>query len=85
MAIWFSIAEIIGSILGYGLLMLLTPNEILPSEGICMTIIHPGMSITEGFVLEFVLTSALISVICGVWDPRNRKFLDSAPLRIGET
>jgi aquaporin related protein len=86
MAIILSVAEAVGAILGYGLLKLLVPDDIfsIPPNGTCVTSLHPGMSVTKGFFVEFFLTCALISIICGVWDPRNRSNGDSAPLRIGK-
>lgn len=86
MAIAFSIAELVGAVLGYGMLKFFTPEEIfsIPEHGTCVTVLHPGVSITKGFLFEFFLTSALIAMICGVWDPRNRKNGDSSPLRIGK-
>jgi aquaporin rerated protein, invertebrate len=87
MAILFCIAEIIGAILGYGLLMFLTPEDIffLPNHpGTCMTVIHPQVSVAKGFLWEFFLTSTLMLIVSGVWDPRNRKNGDSTALRVGE-
>lgn len=46
-----------------------------------MTLPHPSLGIAEAFALEFVITCALITIICGVWDPRNRNNADSGPLR----
>lgn len=81
-----TVSQIVGSILGFGLLRFLTPEEIFwaPVQGTCMTLINPKVSITQAFFIEFFLTSALISMICGVWDPRNRNNGDSVPLRVGE-
>ena len=84
MAIMFTIAEIIGAILGYGLLQYLSPEILFTSaEGVCMTLPHENISVTQGFFIEFFLTCGLTTLICGVWDPRNKKYADSAPLRIG--
>lgn len=85
MAIIISIAECVGAIIGYGMLQFFTPADIFGAteHGTCMTVIHPGVSVTKGLLYEFFLTSTLMSLICGVWDPRNRKNGDSAPLRIG--
>lgn len=86
MAIMFMVAELVGAVLGVGLLRLLTPDRIFlaAEQGTCVTLIHPEVTLTQGFFLEFFLTSALMSIICGVWDPRNRENGDAAPLRIGE-
>jgi glycerol uptake facilitator-like aquaporin len=60
------IAQIVGSILGFGLLRYLTPEEIFwaPEQGTCMTLVNPKVSITQAFFIEFFLTSALISLVC---------------------
>lgn len=85
MAIVLSIAETIGAIIGYGMLQFFTPEDIFfaTEQGTCMTVVHPGVSVTKALLFEFFLTSALMAMICGVWDPRNRNNGDSAPLRIG--
>jgi aquaporin rerated protein, invertebrate len=85
MAFVLTLAQSVGAVLGYGLLQFLTPEQIfsIPPQGTCVTILHPTVSVTQGFFVEFVLTSALICMICGVWDPRNAGKGDSAPLRIG--
>jgi glycerol uptake facilitator-like aquaporin len=86
MAFVLTLAQSVGAVLGYGLLQFLTPEQIfsIPEHGTCVTRLHPLVSVTQGFFVEFVLTSALICMICGVWDPRNRSNGDSAPLRIGK-
>lgn len=90
MGILYIISEIVGAILGFGLLKMLTPNKFLtpnePSDpGLCMTLPHSDLSVGQAFFIEFFLTCALISVICGAWDPRNQKNSDSTPIRIGLT
>lgn len=86
MAILMSLAQLLGATLGYGLLQSLTPKHIFfspGSSGTCMTLPHPSLTLTQAFMIEFCLTSALMFMVCGVWDPRNRNNGDSAPLRVG--
>lgn len=84
MAIMFTVAEIVGAILGYGLLQFLSPADLFENaNGVCMTLPHADISVTKAFFIEFFLTSALTTLICGAWDPRNKKNTDSTPLRIG--
>lgn len=84
MGILFTIAEIVGALLGYGLLQLLSPEDFFLSEnGVCMTLPHEDVSVTKAFFIEFFLTCGLTTLICGAWDPRNKKYQDSTPLRIG--
>lgn len=85
MGILFMIVEVIGAILGYGLLLALTPEQYLTTNpGVCMTIPHPTITVTQAFFIEFFLTFTLVLVISGVWDPRNRDSCDSIPLRVGK-
>jgi len=84
MAVILVVAEIVGACLGYGLLRALTPTKFFSNDlDVCMTLPHESLSLTQAFFIEFFLTSALISIICGLWDPRNRNNGDSAPLRVG--
>ncbi|CAO1354236.1 unnamed protein product [Diamesa serratosioi] len=90
MAVAFIVAEIIGACLGYGLLIAVTPDDVMWSNdhndpGICMTLPHSTISPAQAFLIEFCLTFTLICVVCGVWDPRNKKFGDSTPIKIGLT
>lgn len=86
MGILFMIVEIFGAILGYGLLQALSPEEIFnTTPGTCMTVPHPKITVIQAFFLEFFLTFALVLVVSGVWDPRNRDLGDSIPLRVGKS
>lgn len=84
----YIIAEMIGSILGYGLLYAVTPQkhfETAPgSSGLCITNLHPSVSVAQGFFIEFFLVAVLVLVVCSVWDPRNKDKADSACIKIGE-
>lgn len=85
MGVLFMIVEMIGATLGYGLLKMLTPEKYMNTQpGMCMTVPHSEITIPQAFFLEFLLTFALVLVISGLWDPRNRDFNDSAPLRVGK-
>lgn len=84
MAFLLVIAQTVGAILGYGLLQFLSPEDLFANENaICMTLPHQDVSLTQAFFIEFFLTAALITLICGAWDPRNRENSDALPLRIG--
>lgn len=83
MAILFLIAQIMGASLGFSLLYALTPEEYFVS-GLCVTQPHESFSVVRLFFVEFFLTSALVMIVCGVWDPRNSDKGDSAPLKIGD-
>lgn len=92
------IGQFTGALLGYSLLRLLTPPDIV-GENFCVNI--PNVDPLRAFGVEFVITMCLIALCCGVWDPRNAKhhgkvkfsnfnkclqnffFADSVPLRFG--
>lgn len=77
-------AEVLGATLGYGLLKALTPCEFFnPEIGVCMSLPQKNLTTVQLFFIEFMLTFALVLVVSGAWDPRNRDNGDSAPLRIG--
>lgn len=85
MGLLFVIAEVIGAILGYGLLLILSPSKHFETEnGLCTTVPDESITTIQAFFIEFCLTFTLILIISGVWDPRNRSNSDSIPLRIGE-
>ncbi len=88
MAIAYFIAQMAGAVMGFGLLMLLTPSEIFRPEGtvgagICSTVPRPELSAAQVFFLEYFATTVLITLCCSSWDPRNAKFQDSIPLKFG--
>ena len=76
MAVAFIVAQTIGACLGYGLLIVVTPDDIMWSNepGICMTLPHSTITPAQAFLIEFCLTCTLIFVVCGVWDPRYVQF-----------
>ncbi|XP_044727650.1 aquaporin AQPAn.G-like isoform X2 [Chrysoperla carnea] len=78
----YLMSQCIGAIIGYAMLKLVTPPELFEG-GLCLTSVHPGISIWQGVMVEFLLTSLLILVCCGVWDHRNSHNSDSLPIRFG--
>jgi len=74
-------------VLGYGLLRLLTPQEVLTSASprLCCTVPHPGMSDVQAVAMEFFATCFLVMVVCACADPRNSDKSDSVPLKFGCT
>lgn len=71
-----------GAFMGYGLLIILTPKEIM-TESLCLTKPNPLLNSFQAFGVEFIGTVALIWFCCSVWDPRNAKSYDSVPIRFG--
>jgi aquaporin rerated protein, invertebrate len=57
--------------LGYGLLRVLTSK--ISNNKFCVSLPNNDVSTVEALCVEFIITSVLILVCCGVWDPRNAK------------
>lgn len=88
MACLYFIAQMLGAFMGYGLLMLVTPQKIFsPDEysgpGLCVTMPHADLTLTQAFAMEYLSTTILILLCAGVWDPRNAKYQDSIPIKFG--
>ncbi|XP_011151291.1 aquaporin AQPcic isoform X4 [Harpegnathos saltator] len=90
-ALIYIVSQVIGGIVGYGILKVVTPKEQLTSGSIdqadvfCVTDIHGSLSAIQGFLLEAIATGVLMLVVCSVWDIRNEKNTDSAPIKFGFT
>nr|BAQ25603.2 Rpip1 aquaporin transcript variant B [Belgica antarctica] len=79
-AISYCLGQMLGGYLGYGLLRILLP---ISDNGFCVS--QPTIDTAKAFGLEFMITSILMMVYCGVVDPRNANHHDSVPLRFGLT
>lgn len=84
----YVLAQVLGAFMGYGLLIIVTPDNILhppnsTGAAVGATIPHPDLTVSQAFAVEFVATAVLISFCCAVWDPRNEKFGDSVSIRFG--
>lgn len=80
-------AQILGGLLGFGMLITSMPWEkyLFHSNdgGICVTEPMDGMEIYTAFLAEFFLTSCLILTCCGLWDRRSEKLQDSGAVKFG--
>lgn len=86
MAMFYIIAQIIGSFIGVGLLRVVAPSKLLnetTESGFCMTMPHSDLSDVQALAIEFIATSVLVMANLAVWDHRNEKYQDSVPLRFG--
>lgn len=88
MAIVYCIAQFLGAFMGYGLLILVTPDDIFRPLGIdvpelCMTLPFKDLTPIQAVAMEYLSTSVLILICGGVWDPRNSQNQDSIPLKFG--
>lgn len=83
----YIVAQFIGAFMGYGLIILITPKDILKTGagefGLCVAMPHNDVLPWQAFIVEFIASSALIGFCCGIWDPRNALYQDSAPLKFG--
>lgn len=78
----------LGAFMGYGLLMVMTPADVLrplgyEGPGLCVTVPREGLSPLHAVAMEYIATTVLILIVGGVWDPRNAQHQDSIPLKFG--
>lgn len=88
MACVYFVAQMLGAFMGYGLLMVVTPADVLKplgfeGPGLCVTAPHPDISPFQAVAMEYIATTILILICGGVWDPRNAQHQDSIPLKFG--
>ncbi|CAH2071325.1 unnamed protein product, partial [Iphiclides podalirius] len=80
----YVIAQCVGAIAGYGILMAVAPVDLVP-DGICTTQPHAQHTMLQAVAVEVILTAALNFLNCAVWDPSNEKSLESVSLKFGFT
>ncbi|XP_001603421.1 aquaporin AQPAe.a-like isoform X1 [Nasonia vitripennis] len=82
-------AQFIGATIGYGLIKIVTPallmNDGNPSSEtpLCVTAIHPEVSVVQALLIEILCTSLILLGACATWDPRCAHTTDSTALRFG--
>ncbi|CAH1953469.1 unnamed protein product [Acanthoscelides obtectus] len=94
----YFVGQLLGALLGFGLLKVVTPAQLLgnvyknatdgtvtKSLGICSPAVNPLITPAQGFMVEFLITLILTLVCCGVWDPKNSDKHDSVSIRFGLT
>ncbi|KAG7198576.1 hypothetical protein KM043_005940 [Ampulex compressa] len=85
----YILGQFIGATLGYGILKIITPTELFndgipdSSVALCVTVIHPGVSIVQAVLVEIFCTSFILCAACATWDPRCAHTTDSTALRFG--
>ncbi|XP_013164815.1 PREDICTED: aquaporin-4-like [Papilio xuthus] len=84
LGIAYMIAQCVGSILGYGILIALSPYDLI-TDGICTTQHHSALTVYQALAVEVILTAALNFLNCALWDPKNEKSLESVALKFGFT
>ncbi|XP_037048346.1 aquaporin-like isoform X2 [Bradysia coprophila] len=88
MAGFYFIAQLIGGFIGMGMLKIVVPTHLFDGNkttdaGFCMTIPHSDLSDMQALVIEFFATTVLVFINLAIWDHRNEKYQDSAPLKFG--
>ncbi|XP_041970597.1 aquaporin AQPAe.a-like [Aricia agestis] len=80
----YVMAQVLGAIAGYGLLVVVSPLDLAP-DSICVTQPHPDQLLYQALLTETILSAALGFINCAVWDPANASKNDAVPLRYGFT
>lgn len=84
LGIMYVVAQCGGAIVGYGLLLSVSPVDLITSS-IGATLLHPQLTVYQGLVIEIFLSAALGFINCAVWDPVNKEKQDAIPLKFGFT
>ncbi|KAH0550123.1 aquaporin-like isoform X1 [Cotesia glomerata] len=87
----YFVAQCLGAILGYGLLKVVTPSDLLlasstsPAETFCITDLHGKIPVIQGLLGEIIATAVLMFMLCAMWDERNANNTDSGVIKCGLT
>ncbi|KAG6450911.1 aquaporin [Manduca sexta] len=82
LALAYALAQCIGAIVGYGILVAVAPINVLPI-GVCLTMPHAGHTLIQALGVEMVLTAALSFINCACWDPVNAQKQESVAIKFG--
>lgn len=89
MAGLYIVSQCVGSLIGYGLLKVITPAQLLnagtaeSASSFCTTDVHRELLPVQGLLAEILATGILVFFSCGVWDSRNERNTDSVPIKYG--
>ncbi|KYN17063.1 PREDICTED: aquaporin AQPAe.a-like [Trachymyrmex cornetzi] len=89
MAGFYTIAQCLGALLGYGLLKMITPSDLVhngdstTTDKFCTTDVNEAIGIGHGIAAEAFATGVLVFFACSSWDSRNAKNTDSLGLKFG--
>ncbi|XP_008550663.1 aquaporin AQPAe.a isoform X1 [Microplitis demolitor] len=87
----YFVAQCLGAILGFGLLKVVTPSDVLvgsltsSTETFCITELHNKIPVIQGLLGEIIATAVLMFMTCAIWDNRNEKNTDSTAIKFGLT
>lgn len=90
MAGFYIVAQCLGSLVGYGLLKMITPENLLYDgkdnntiHSFCTTNINTNLTVVHGLVIEVLATGIFVFFACAIWDSRNAKNSDSVAIKFG--
>ncbi|KAL6430847.1 hypothetical protein ACFW04_006986 [Cataglyphis niger] len=89
MAGFYIVAQCLGSLIGYGLLKIIMPHDLLHDgkistiDSFCTTNINDKLTAVHGLVIEALATGIFVFFACGIWDSRNAKNTDSVAIKFG--
>ncbi|KAJ8684017.1 hypothetical protein QAD02_019809, partial [Eretmocerus hayati] len=87
-AMVYFVSQFFGAILGFGMLKVITPSDLLKAkenastDSFCVTQlnhVHP----IQGLLIEGLSTAILMLVVCAIWDSRNAHNTDSTAIKFG--
>ena len=81
LGISYVIAQLFGAVIGYGMLVLLSPSNI--STAVCVTQPNPYCTEYQALGIEILLTAGLVFINCAVWDPVNALYNETNPITFG--
>ncbi|OXU26752.1 hypothetical protein TSAR_010493 [Trichomalopsis sarcophagae] len=88
-ALVYIIGQTAGGIVGFGLLKLITPQQLLhggdPSttRDFCVTLVNEDVGMFKGFMAELIATGILVFMACAIGDSRNDCNTDSTAIKFG--
>ncbi|CAG4992828.1 unnamed protein product [Parnassius apollo] len=82
LGIAYIIAQCLGSIFGYGILIQISPIDLI-NRGVCTTQPHVNYTGLQALAVEVILTLSLIFLVCAMWDPLNANSQESSSLKFG--
>ncbi|XP_045503223.1 aquaporin-like [Colias croceus] len=84
LGIMYIIVQCAGAIIGYGILVALSPSGFVEA-GVCTTTPLLKYTIYQAIGIEVMLTAALVFITCAVWDPVNKDNQESNSVKFGLT
>ncbi|XP_025829923.1 aquaporin AQPAn.G-like isoform X2 [Agrilus planipennis] len=84
--LFYILAQLIGAIFGALVLKIMLPAKIRGNgPALCTPWIPPRSSIIRCLIAELLGTTFFLFVCCAMWDYRNRKWQETAPIKLGLT